>query len=110
MQTIITTGFSTSNKLKYLPDNSVILDMPFILTEHRRLIIGMPYLKYENWLADSKIQAVRLLKVWDTKNIAYLQIRDLKSTKADILSYNLEYIGDYWLWSLSSLEYLTKNL
>jgi len=108
MQTLITTGFSTSNKLKYLPDKSAILDMPFILTRRKRLINGMPYLKLEKWLADSKIQAVRLLDIWDANDIVYLRIQDLQTNKTEIISFNLTYDGDFWLWSLASLDYLMQ--
>jgi len=93
------------NKLIYLPDNSVILNMPFILTTNKKLKINFPYLKYEQWLADSKIKAVRLLKVWDTDNIVYLHVKDLQTNDTAVLSYNLVYDGDYWLWSLTSYEY-----
>ncbi len=109
MQTIITKGSSISNKLKYLPDNSAILDMPFILTRKKRLVKGMPYIKLEKWLADSKIQAIRLLDVWDADNIVYLRIQDLQTNKTEVISFNLAYEGDYWLWSLASLEFIINN-
>lgn len=96
------------NKLIYLPDNSVILDMPFILTCNKRLFFGMPYLKHEQWLADSKTQAIRLLMVWDSQNIVYLKIQDLQTAKTDVLSTNIAYNGDYWLWCLASLDYLSN--
>jgi hypothetical protein len=97
-----------SNKLIYLPDKSTILNMPFILTEGKRLIIGMPYLKIENWLADSKIQSVRLLDIWDESCIVNIKIQDLNTSKIDILSHNLAIDSDHWLWSLASFDYLVN--
>jgi hypothetical protein len=95
-----------TNRLQYLAKDEVMLDFPFILCHEKRLRIGYPYLKKENCLAGSHIQAVRLLKVWDEDNVVYLKIQDLVTSKVDTLSYNLKYIGGFWLWSLASLDYI----
>jgi hypothetical protein len=44
-------------------------------------MIGMPYLKTENWLADSKTEAIRLLDVWDSDGIVYLKVQSLITSK-----------------------------
>ena len=97
-----------SNKLIYLTDKTTILNMPFILTEGKWIIIGMLYLKIENWLADSKIQSVRLLDLWDESCIVNIKTQDLNTFKIDILSHNLANESDYWLWSLTSFDYLVN--
>ncbi|MCJ7449491.1 MAG: hypothetical protein MUO72_17585 [Bacteroidales bacterium] len=74
--------------LKYYPPDSIMLDLDFILTGNKILIIGYPYLKIENWLTD-KPTAVRLLDVWDEDNVLYLKIQDLKTSKIDTISHNL---------------------
>ena len=67
--------------------------------------IGNPYLKMENWLAGRYIKGLRLLEVWVENNIVYLKIQDLETTKVDTITYNLLNEGDFWLWSLTSLNY-----
>jgi hypothetical protein len=66
----------------------------------------MPYLKHEQWLADSKIQAVRLIKIWDADEIVFLKVQDIETAETNVISANLAYDGDYWLWCLASYEYL----
>jgi hypothetical protein len=67
--------------LKYLHPEKVRLNLPFILTHDKLLMIGMPYLKTENWLADSKTEAIRLLDVWDSDGIVYLKVQSLITSK-----------------------------
>jgi hypothetical protein len=64
-QQISNSGHTDNPVLIYLTPEKVFLNLPFILTEEKILKIGMPYMKSEKWLADSKSEAVRLLKVWD---------------------------------------------
>jgi hypothetical protein len=90
--------------LEYYPPDAVLLDLHFILISDKKLKIGYPYLKTENWLADSKTEAVRLLDVWDSDGIVYLKIQSLTTLKIDTLSWNLEYTDGFWLWSISSLN------
>jgi hypothetical protein len=88
--------------LEYYPPDAVLLDLHFILISDKKLKIGYPYLKAENWLADSKTEAIRLLEVWDSDGIIYLKIQSLTTLKIDTLSWNLECTGGYWLWSIAS--------
>lgn len=94
--------FSHLRKLEYLQSDIVRLDLPFILTEDKILVLGMPYLKLEG----SYIDAVRLLDVWDEDGYVYLRIENIKNYKVTIVSWLIDYDGDHWLWALSSLKYL----
>lgn len=93
--------------LEYYPPDSILLDLHFILTCDKQLKIGYPYVKIENWLTDLPT-GIRLLDVWDYDNNVYLKIQDLKTSRVDTISHNLEYCGDFWLWSLASYSYLTN--
>jgi hypothetical protein len=75
------------------------------LTRDKKLKIGYPYLKIENWLTDLPT-GIRLLDVWDEGNIVYLKIQDLKTHRVYNLSHNLDYSGEFWLWSLADLDSL----
>ena len=84
--------------------DTFVLDRPFILTQDKTLVIGMPYLYSE----DFHSAAVRLLKVWQDDNIIYLDVQKIQTLKTFRLSWNLNYTGDYWLWSLADFETLTN--
>lgn len=99
-------GKSVKNILKYMTPETVFLDFPFIQTHKKVLMLGMPYMKTENWLADSKTDAIRLLDVWDDDHFVYLKIQSLKTLKINTLSWNLDYKGGFWLWSITSLPYI----
>lgn len=94
------------NKLEYFRSNVVRLDLPFILTENKMLVLNMPYLKLEGEHSD----AIRLLDVWDNDNYVFLKIEHLQTGKISTLSWSLDYAGTYWLWSLSSLEFIENVL
>jgi hypothetical protein len=64
----------------------------------------MPYLYSEG----NRSAAVRLLKVWQEDNIIYLDVQELQTLKTFRLSWNLNYTGDYWLWSLTDYDTLTN--
>jgi len=99
-------GKSVKNILNYITPETVFLDFPFIQTHKKLLMLGMPYMKTENWLADSKTEAIRLLDVWDDDHFVYLKVQNLKTLKINTLSWNLNYSGSMWLWSITSLSYL----
>jgi hypothetical protein len=102
-------GQSDNQVIKYLTQEKFRLNLPFILTHDKLLVIGMPYLKTENWLADSKTEAVRLLDVWDSAGILYLKIQNLTTLKVDILSWNLEFKDGFWLWCLTDLHTASQS-
>jgi hypothetical protein len=94
------------NVLQYLSPEKVYLNLPFIYCENKILYIGMPYLKTENWLADSKIDAVRLLDISDSEEIVSVKVQSLTTFEVTTLSWNLESTSKVWLWSIASLNYL----
>ena len=63
----------------------------------------MPYMLLEG----SHITAIRLLNVRDADGIVYLNVQELLTDKTYTLTWNMEYDGDYWLWSLADFETLT---
>lgn len=62
----------------------------------------MPYIYSEG----NRTTAVRLLKVWVEDNIIYLNVQELKSPKTFTLSWNLDYRGSYYLWTIADLQAL----
>jgi hypothetical protein len=90
---------STPDPMKYCRQDPFTLDRPFILTHGKTLYKGMPYLFSEG----SHHVAVRLLKVWEEDDFIYLSLEELQSGRPFKVSWNLEYDGDYYLWSLADL-------
>ncbi len=98
-------GRTDTPVLQYLTRNTVRLNLPFILTENKILTIGLPYLKTENWLADSKTEAIRLVDIWEIAEIINIKVQSLTTFKVETLNWNLCYSGSIWIWSISSLDY-----
>ncbi len=92
-----------SQFIKYLTPESIWIGLPFINTQGQILHLGFPYLKHENWLADSRTEAVRLLDVWDCEGILYVKVQNLKTMKVSTLLWNLEYTNGRWMWSITDL-------
>lgn len=96
------TNSSGNEVLHYDSKDTVSLVFPFILTVNKQLTIGMPYLLHEG----NHSMAVRLLKVHDVDGVVYLDIQELQTNKTHCLSWNMQYDGDFWLWSLADLTTL----
>jgi hypothetical protein len=79
-----------------------MLDREFILTQGKTLVKDMPYIYSEG----NRTAAVRLCKIWVEDNIIYLDAEELNSPKTFTLSWNLEYCGSYYLWTLADLPTL----
>ncbi len=62
----------------------------------------MPYMYSEG----NHSAAVRLCKTWVEDNIIYLNAEERNSPKSFILSWNLDYQGSYYLWTLADLPTL----
>jgi hypothetical protein len=107
-QPISSSGHTDDPVLIYLNPENVFLNLPFILTEGKILKVGFPYLKSEERFGDSKIEAVRLLKVWDFNGMVYLEIQNLTTLRIDTLMWNLQCTSGFYLWGLASFEYLMK--
>jgi hypothetical protein len=98
--TLFNKDYIALQKLEYFRPNVVRLDLPFILTEEKMLVFGMPYLKLEGEHSDS----VRLLDIWDEDGYVFLRIEMIKSGMVDTISWSLAYVGDYWLWSIVTFD------
>lgn len=96
-------------KLYHLSSNTYTLDLPFILTKSKMLRIGMPYLYLEKLINGNSIKAVRLLKFWEERDSVFMLLQDIIAQKKFVVSFNLLYDGDFWLWSLADFEYLTNS-
>ncbi len=94
--------------LEYLSNDTIVLDLPFIMTEGKRLTKNMPYLKVEKKVAGEDISAVKLINFQDYEGNIYLNVQNLKTGKCFNLSWNMEIDGEaMWFWSLADIETLT---
>lgn len=89
--------------LQYVAPSTIVLNLPFILTVGNELTLAMPYLLLEG----NRSTAVKLLNVRDAQGYVYLNVQNLQTLKTFELSWDLNYTGSYWLWSLADLETLT---
>ena len=99
--------FSNTNNpneqiFRYLSEDCVFLNMPFILTTDKKLKVGLPYLKIEGRHYDP----VHLIKIWEENNIFHLKIQDLNTNETFVISHNMEYPDNYGLWSIADFDYL----
>lgn len=93
--------------LEYLSPDTIVLNLPFIMTQGKRLTKGMPYLKVEKKTIGEDIAAIRLLNYQDYQGVIYLNLQDLKTNRCYNLSHNMEIDGDWWFWSLADFDTLT---
>jgi hypothetical protein len=93
----------TKNVLEYLLPNSVILKLPFIMTNAQRLTLHMPYLLLDRSGAGMHLKPVRLLEIEVVNRMLKLNVQDLQTSKTFSLSWNLDYHGGYWLWAITDL-------
>ena len=84
------------------------LDREFILIQDKTLLTGMPYLYNEG----NKSVAVRLLEVWNDYDMedefVYLTLQEIQTNRTFTLSWNLNYSGSYYLWTLADFPTLTN--
>ena len=94
----------TPDPLKYDQQDTFFLDRPFILTQNKTLVMGMPYMYSEG----RRSVAIRLLEVWldyeFEDEFVYLSLQELQTDRTFTVSWNLDYDGGYYLWSLADLE------
>ena len=93
--------------LEYESPDSLILRLPFILTESQRLQKNGLYMKLEKTSTTTLSSAIRLLDFQDYQNEIYLNVEELATKRCYNLSWNLNYAGAYWLWSLADLSTLS---
>jgi len=93
--------------IEYISPETIILDLPFIMTTDKRLTKGMPYLKVEKKVVGEEIAAIRLLNFQYYEGIIYLNVQDLKTNRCYNLSWNMEIDDDWWFWSLADIQTLT---
>jgi len=94
--------------LEYLSPDTIVLDTPFIMTQGKRLTKGMPYMKLEKGTIGEDTAAIRLLNFQEYEGVIYLNVQDLKTNRCYNLSWNMEYVGDWWFWSLADFDALTR--
>jgi hypothetical protein len=99
------TNSSGRQVLKYLAPDSIVLDLPFILTQGKTLTLNMPYM-----LQERTPKSIRLLDVRDADGIIYLNVQELPFGRTYDLSWNMEYDNGYWIWSLADFDTLVGLL
>lgn len=105
------TGYTNSSGrkiLQYFPPDSLMIDLPFILTKNKMLTRKMPYILLEKKAAGEYIAAVRLMDFHEKNGIVSLDVKELANNRTYSLSWNLQYDGNIWLWSLADYETLTN--
>jgi len=94
--------------LEYLSADTIALNLPFIMTQGKRLTKGMPYMKLEKKVIGEDIAAIRLLNFQHYEGVVYLNVQDLKTHRCYNISWNMEIdCNGWWLWSLADFETLT---
>jgi hypothetical protein len=98
--------YNSSGKkvLEYISPSEIMLDLPFILTQNKRLRLNMPYLKTESKLSGNNNTAIRLLDFEASDGLVQLQIQELKTKNIYNIDWNMDYDGSYWMWSISDLS------
>ena len=91
--------------MKSARQDTFVLDRPFVLTQDKNLVKGMPYMLLEG----NQTKAIRLVDVQDVDGIVYLEVEELNTLKTFTLSWNLDYDGQYWLWSLVDFQTLSNQ-
>jgi hypothetical protein len=94
----------TKPVLEYLPDYTVYLDLPCVLTLSKTLRIGMPYMYHEGL----KTFPIRLLHIWDSDGFVFLRIQNIQTGQVYEISRNLNSSSEFCLWEIASMDYLMK--
>ena len=63
----------------------------------------------EKKIAGDYIAAVRLIDFHEKDGIVSLDVQELANNRTYSLSWNMEYSGDWWLWTLTDLENLFET-
>jgi hypothetical protein len=66
----------------------------------------MPYMLLEKRVAGDYIVAKRLLDYYEKNGIVSLDVQEIANSRAFTLSWNMEFTGDWWFWSLADLHIL----
>lgn len=93
--------------LEYLSPDTMVLDLPCIMTQGKQLTKNMPYLLLQKKVGGHDIDAIRLLNFQHHEGIIYINVQDLQTNRCFYLSRNLEMDGNWWFWALSGFETLT---
>lgn len=103
---------NSANKkvLEYITSDTIVLNLPFIMIHSKRLTKSMPYMKLEKKVAGNDIKAIRLLNFEDKNGVIYHNVQELANGRTYTLSANMEYDGEYWLWSLADYETLMEEV
>lgn len=81
---------------------SIIISKPFVMTTNNDLVKGMPYLYSEG----NFIVGVRIIDMWLVGSFIYLRLQQLQSGKSFVASWDTDYDGQYYLWSIADLPTL----
>lgn len=87
--------------IEYYPPDSIMVDLHFILTQNRMLTRNMPYMVLEKRIVGDHVTAIRLLEFHEKDGVISLSVQELESKKKYLLSANMDYDGDMWIWSIA---------
>jgi hypothetical protein len=76
------------NVLEYISSDTIVLDLPSILIQGKRLKLNMPYMKLEKKVIGLDTKAVRLLDFNDADGIVSLNVQELANDNTYTISAN----------------------
>ena len=81
------------------------INRPFILTSGNLLITGMPYLYTEgSYIAGVRIESISVVDDW-----LYLELQELGSDRMFNASWNLDYEGSFYVWTIGDIPSLISQ-
>ena len=98
------------NVLEYIPPDSIMLDLPYILIDSKNLCIGKSYVILNKEVRGASRVAVKLLDFDNDEDIVYLIVQELLTNNTYTIPWYLNGEGDYWIWEMSDVEGLIEIL
>lgn len=94
------TGYTNSSGrkiLQYFPPDSLMIDLPFILTQSKIMTRRMPYMLLEKKIAGDYIAAVRLIDFHERMESFLSMCRNLQTTELILCRgiWNIQVIGGF---------------
>lgn len=92
--------------LEYFLPDSIMICLPFIITQDKIVTRNMPYMLLEKKVSENHVTAIRLLDFNDKEGIVSLNLQELMGERTYTLSWNMDYTGEIWLWTLVDYQTL----
>jgi len=75
--------------MQYFQPDSLMIDLPFILTVRKILTCKMPYMLLEKKVMGNYTAAVRLVDFYEKDGIVFLDVQELTNNRTFTLSWNM---------------------